>query len=72
MPEIMLRRNEKGELLCYVPKKDLEAVVREVEFDQEERWGGRLYLANGEILHLNPLPARPRLPLTARAHKVTT
>ncbi|MBF0211986.1 MAG: putative nitrogen fixation protein NifT [Magnetococcales bacterium] len=70
MPEIMLRRNERGDLLCYVPKKDLEAVVREVEFDQEDRWGGTLSLANGEKLYLEPLAAKPAIPLTVRVRKL--
>ncbi|MBF0427349.1 MAG: putative nitrogen fixation protein NifT [Magnetococcales bacterium] len=70
MPEIMLRRNERGDLLCYVPKKDSEVVVREVEFDQDDHWGGTLSLANGEKMHLEPMMARPRLPVTLRVRKL--
>ncbi|MBF0190337.1 MAG: putative nitrogen fixation protein NifT [Magnetococcales bacterium] len=70
MPEIMLRHNERGELLCYVPKKDLEAVVRTVEFDQDDRWGGTLSLANGEKLYLEPLTQRPLIPVTFRVRKL--
>ncbi|MBF0295127.1 MAG: putative nitrogen fixation protein NifT [Magnetococcales bacterium] len=70
MPEIMLRRSERGELLCYVPKKDLETVVREVEFDQDDRWGGTLSLANGEKLHMEPMATRPRLPVALRVRKL--
>lgn len=70
MPEVMLRRNERGDLLCYVARKDLESVVREVEFDQDDQWGGILILANGERLHLAPLSARPRLPVTLRVRKL--
>ena len=70
MPEIMLRHHERGELLCYVAKKDLETVVRAVEFDQDDRWGGILSLANGEQLHLEPLAAKPRLPVTVRVRKL--
>jgi nitrogen fixation protein NifT len=69
MPEIMLRQNERGELLCYVPKKDLESVVRTVEFDQDNRWGGMLSLANGEQWHLEPLAAKPCLPITLRVRR---
>ncbi|MBF0162977.1 MAG: putative nitrogen fixation protein NifT [Magnetococcales bacterium] len=70
MPEIMLRRNDQGQLLCYVPKKDLEAVVNGIEFDGDDQWGGTLSLANGERFFLTPLPARPKLPLTARVSKI--
>ena len=70
MPEIMLRRNERGELLCYVAKKDLETVVQAVEFDQDACWGGTLKLANGEQLHLEPLAARPRLPAVMRVRRL--
>lgn len=70
MPELMLRRNDRGQLLCYVAKKDLEAMVKKVEFDEEARWGGVLELVGGERFHVEPLPARPALPLTVRASKV--
>lgn len=70
MPEVMLRHNERGDLLCYVAKKDLESVVKQVEFDQDDRWGGTLLLANGEKWHLDPLPEKPRIPLTLRMRKL--
>lgn len=70
MPELMLRRNDRGQLLCYVAKKDLEAVVKAVEFDEEARWGGVLELDGGERFQVDPLPARPKMPLTVRARKV--
>lgn len=70
MPEIMLRRNERGDLLCYIPKKDLEAVVRKVEFDQDDCWGGTLSLANGEKLYMEPRATRPHLPMALRVLKL--
>ncbi|MBF0610312.1 MAG: putative nitrogen fixation protein NifT [Magnetococcales bacterium] len=70
MPEVMLRINEQGNLLCYVAKKDLETVVQAVEFDQEDRWGGTFHLANGEKFYLDPLPAKPRIPVTLRMRKL--
>lgn len=70
MPEVMLRRNERGQLLCYVAKRDLEAVVKQVEFDEETRWGGTLELDGGERFYLEPLAARPALPLTVRTRKL--
>ncbi|WP_130470436.1 putative nitrogen fixation protein NifT [Candidatus Magnetaquicoccus inordinatus] len=70
MPELILRRNAAGALLCYVAKRDLEAAVLSVEHDAEDRWGGTLSLANGERFFIEPRGSRPVLPVTLRANKV--
>jgi nitrogen fixation protein NifT len=65
--KIMIRRNEKGELSVYVPKKDLEEPV--VEQEKPELWGGIVKLGNGWCLALPEMPADTRLPITVEARK---
>ncbi|MBF0109939.1 MAG: putative nitrogen fixation protein NifT [Magnetococcales bacterium] len=69
MPKIMLRRDMGGNLICYVAKKDLEGKVVALEHDEERRWGGRLQLEDGTVFLIDPLPARPSLPLEIRVRK---
>lgn len=66
--KVMIRRNEKGELSAYVPKKDLEEAV--VEQEKAEMWGGTITLANGWVLALPELAADTRLPITVEARRV--
>ncbi|MBF0310744.1 MAG: putative nitrogen fixation protein NifT [Magnetococcales bacterium] len=69
MPDLMLRRNDRGQLTCYVAKKDRESVVARVEFDTEEGWGGTLELEGGERYYLDPQPTRPTFPCQLRARR---
>jgi len=64
----MIRRNEKGELSAYVPKKDLEEPV--VKQEKADLWGGTITLANGWQLALPELAADTRLPITVEARRV--
>lgn len=67
MPKIMLRKNEEGSLICYVAKKDLEAKVVAMEFDEPTCWCGTLTLDDGSKLHIKPFGSPPILPLEVRA-----
>jgi nitrogen fixation protein NifT len=66
--KVMIRRNEKGELSAYVPKKDLEEPV--VSQEKPEMWGGTITLANGWVLGLPEMAADTRLPLTVEARRI--
>jgi nitrogen fixation protein NifT len=65
----MIRRNEKGELSAYVPKKDLEEPIVQVE--KPDMWGGLVTLANGWQLALPEMAADTRLPITVEARRLS-
>ena len=69
MPNVMIRRNESGQLTLYVPKRDLEDVVVSLEKDGDEGWGGRVELGDGSTYYLEPLDKEPKLPITLRARR---
>lgn len=66
--KVMIRRNDKGALSAYVPKKDLEEPI--VEQEKPELWGGTVKLANGWQLVLPEMAADTRLPITVEAKKI--
>lgn len=66
--KIMIRRNAAGVLSAYVPKKDLEEPVSEME--KPGMWGGMITLANGWQLELPEMAEDTRLPITVEARKV--
>lgn len=66
--KVMIRRNEKGELSAYVPKKDLEEPI--VKLEKPDMWGGLVTLGNGWQLALPEMPADTRLPLTVEAKRI--
>jgi nitrogen fixation protein NifT len=65
MPNIMFRQQADG-LYCYIAKRDLETKITAIEFEQEDCWGGRIDLADGQSFYLAPLAAMPSLPTTLR------
>ncbi len=65
--KVMIRRGGNG-LSAYVPKKDLEEPIVEVE--RETLWGGSVRLKNGWTLVLPDMPADTRLPITVNARKL--
>lgn len=68
MPNIMLRK--QGEIMTgYIAKKDLEAEVISLEFEEPDRWGGKLTLNNGSSFYFEPLSAQPTLPITIRMRR---
>ncbi len=64
--KVMIRRSETG-LSAYVPKKDLEEPI--VELERESLWGGWVRLKNGWILDLPNMAAETALPITVNAKK---
>lgn len=66
--KVMIRRTDAG-LSAYVPKKDLEEPI--IELEKEELWGGTVTLRNGWRLLLPDLPRDTRLPITVEARKVS-
>lgn len=66
--KVMIRRDAEGSLSAYVPKKDLEEPIVEVE--RPELWGGSVTLANGWILQLPEMAAGTSLPITVEAKKI--
>jgi nitrogen fixation protein NifT len=67
--KIMIRRNAQGQLSAYVPKKDLEEPIVDVE--KTEMWGGNITLANGWKLELPAMAADTKLPITVEARKLS-
>lgn len=63
----MIRRSPDTGLCVYVPKKDLEEPIVEVE--RESLWGGWVRVANGWVLDLPDMPEDTRLPITVNARK---
>ncbi len=64
--KVMIRR-AAGKLSAYVPKKDLEEPI--VELEKETLWGGWVKLRNGWVLELPAMDPAPRLPITVNARK---
>jgi nitrogen fixation protein NifT len=67
MAKVMLREQD-GNIMFYVAKKDMEEVIEKLEFDTEEKWGGEVELTNGETWYIEPAPKR--LPNEVVAKKV--
>jgi nitrogen fixation protein NifT len=66
--KIMIRRLTDGRLSVYVPKKDLEETITEMERDT--LWGGTVVLTNGWRLELPEMPESTALPVTVEAKRV--
>lgn len=64
--KVMIRRAE-GVLSAYVPKKDLEEPI--VELEHETIWGGWAKLANGWVLEMPEMAEDTPLPITVDARK---
>ena len=65
--KIMIRNTPKGPSV-YLPKKDLEEPI--VEMEKEAMWGGVVRIKNGWAFELPEMPADTRLPITVNARKV--
>lgn len=70
MANIMIRQNEAGSLVFYLPKRDLEASIESIEFDSPEKWGGELKLDNGGVYFIEPMAKPARLPVSLRAKRL--
>lgn len=69
MPSVMIREDDNGQMTLYVAKKDLEETVVAIEHDAADQWGGAFTLADGSSYYIDPLPAKPTLPITLRAKR---
>ena len=70
MANIMIRKNDAGGLVFYLPKRDLEASIESIEFDADDKWGGELKLDNGGSYYIDPIARPPRLPISLRAKRL--
>ena len=66
--KVMLRKDAKGILSAYIPKKDLEEPI--VSMEQTGMWGGIVTLANGWRLELPSMAAETALPITVEARRM--
>lgn len=66
--KIMIRKDAKGSLSAYVPKKDLEEPI--VSMEQAGMWGGVVTLANGWRLELPMMAPETALPITVEARRL--
>ncbi len=66
--KIMIRKDAKGSLSAYVPKKDLEEPI--VSMELAGMWGGVVTLANGWRLELPAMAAETALPITVEARRL--
>ncbi|MDZ5461348.1 putative nitrogen fixation protein NifT [Azohydromonas lata] len=67
--KVMIRRDSKGILSAYVPKKDLEEPI--VSQEKEALWGGTVTLANGWVLALPEMAEGTGLPITVEAKRLS-
>jgi nitrogen fixation protein NifT len=65
--KIMIREKKGKGFEAYIPKKDLEEPI--IEMEKPELWGGWVKLANGWIFDLPAMETAPRLPITVEARK---
>jgi nitrogen fixation protein NifT len=70
MMKVMIRRDAKGVLSAYVPKKDLEEPI--VDMVNPGMWGGLVTLANGWQLELPAMPEGTTLPITVEARRLAS
>ena len=68
--KIMIRRDAKGQLSAYVPKKDLEEPI--VAMVQPQMWGGLVTLGNGWQFDLPAMPEDTPLPITVEARRLAS
>ncbi len=53
MAKVMLREKE-NQVYFYIAKKDMEETIEQIEFAEEEKWGGEMRLSNGELWWIEP------------------
>lgn len=58
MATIMIRENDKGQVLFYLAKRDMEEIIVSLEFDTDEKWGGNVNLTNGDVWFIEPAPKK--------------
>ncbi|MBF0267848.1 MAG: putative nitrogen fixation protein NifT [Alphaproteobacteria bacterium] len=65
--KVMLRKHGEG-IQAYVPKKDMEANV--VEMEKPGMWGGWIKLTNDWVFELPDLALDTKLPITVEAKRL--
>ncbi|MFZ0257235.1 MAG: putative nitrogen fixation protein NifT [Gammaproteobacteria bacterium] len=70
MANVMIRKDPNGSLVFYLAKKDLEAHILAIEYDDAEGFGGELTLDDGSRYYVDPLTPAPKLPITVRARRL--
>jgi len=68
--KVMIRKDSKGQLTAYVPKKDLEEPI--VSMVKPGMWGGLVTLGNGWQLELPAMPPETTLPITVEARRLAS
>ncbi|ADC89047.1 nitrogen fixation protein FixT [Thermocrinis albus DSM 14484] len=63
------RKNINGQIEVYIPKKDLEAVVIEIQ-KEGDGWGGIFKLSNGWVLEVPYHDKEPSFPITLEVKKI--
>lgn len=66
--KVMIRKDSKGQLSAYVPKKDLEEPI--VSMVEPGMWGGLVTLGNGWQLDLPAMAPDTPLPITVEARRI--
>ncbi|APW45451.1 putative nitrogen fixation protein NifT [Rhodoferax antarcticus] len=66
--KLMIRKDSKGVLTGYVPKKDLEEPI--IAMVKPGMWGGLVTLGNGWQFDLPDMPADTPLPITVEARRM--
>ena len=66
--KVMIRRDAKGVLSLYVPKKDLEEPI--VAMQHPGMWGGQVTLGNGWLMELPAMDPDTSLPITVEARRI--
>ncbi|OIQ70868.1 NifT/FixU protein [mine drainage metagenome] len=66
--KLMIRKDSKGMLTGYVPKKDMEEPI--IAMASPAMWGGLVTLANGWQFDLPAMPADTPLPITVEARRM--
>lgn len=66
MPNVMIREKDDGGLLFYIAKKDQEEVIKSIEFNNDDQWGGAVELTDGSKYFIDPISPPPKFPTTLR------
>ncbi|WP_290868532.1 putative nitrogen fixation protein NifT [Aquabacterium sp.] len=67
--KVMIRKDGKGTLSLYVPKKDLEEPI--VSMERPGMWGGNVTLGNGWLMSLPDMPEGTTLPITVESRRIS-
>lgn len=66
--KVMIRKLPTGSFSAYIPKKDLEEPI--VQMDNETLWGGAVTLANGWRLEMPVMDDQATFPRTVEARRL--